>query len=260
MAFFIAFVLGEHAAQISLARLGRAVGLFAFASRQFLPAHGHSGAIAADIQNARIPSTRLAGALLPGLRLGSHPLHHPLDLPGGYLNAARLGQMVLGLLEARFIRPFQTDQPGQSRSISDFQAQGGVGRIMPLFFAGMVIVIAPDGEAAKETLHLKGFPAFALFARFGLEGGVAAVGGLLQQHPDQRAGGLENGSAHQHFQLLHQLPAGLLILKMGHQPLDFLILGQEDFGCGRFFLKPDSRSARVLSTMSWTYCAIISWT
>ena len=140
-----------------------------------------------------------------------------------------------------------------------FQPQRGICGTMPLFFAGMVIVISPDGEGAKEALHLKSFPAFALFARFVLVSCVAAVGGLLQEHPHQRAGRLENSGAHQQLQLLDQLPAGCLALEMRHQPLDFLVLGEEDFRHGVFFLKPASRSARVREITSEAYSLTSSW-
>jgi len=54
---------------------------------------------------------------------------------------------------------------------------------MPLFFSGMVIVIAFDGEGAKEALHLEVFPAFSLFSRFGLVSGVGAIRRRLEQPP-----------------------------------------------------------------------------
>ena len=96
----------------------------------------------------------------------------------------------------------------------------------------MVVVIALDGEGAKEALHLQGRPAFALLPGLGLAGGVTAVGGWLLQPPRQSPGGLEDRPAHQQFQLLHQLPGRRLALKLGHQSLDFLVLGEEDFGGG----------------------------
>lgn len=198
-------------------------------------------------------------ALLPGLRVPAHPLHHPLDLPGGHVDAARLGQVTLSFLIAGFIRPFQTDQPRQCGRVASFQPQRGICGIMPLFFAGMVIVITLDGGGAEETLDLERFPPFAVFAGFGLVRGVTAVGGLLQEHPHQRAGRLEQGGAHQQLQLLDQLPAGPLALELHHQPLDFLVLGQEDFGREVFFLKPASRSARVRETTSEAYSPTSSW-
>ena len=81
----------------------------------------------------------------------------------------------------------------------------------------------------------------------------------LQQKSHQRVGRLENRRAHQHFQLLDRHPVGLLGLEAGHQLLDFLVLGQEEFGGGVFFLKPAVRSARVCSTMSWAYCSTKVW-
>ena len=52
----------------------------------------------------------------------------------------------------------------------------------------MVIVVPRHREGAKEALHLEGFPAFAVFSRFGLVSGVATAGGLLQEDAHQRAG------------------------------------------------------------------------
>src|SRR5437879_12387761 len=80
-AFFVGLVLGEDAAQISLPGSGSSVGLFALASGQFLPAHGHPGAVAADVQDWRVTGARLGLALLPSLGVLAHPLHHALYLP-----------------------------------------------------------------------------------------------------------------------------------------------------------------------------------
>src|SRR5438876_3237517 len=59
MAFIIRPMLGKNTAQINLAGLGSAVGLFAFASGQLLGAHGHTGAIGADIHNRRVAAAWL---------------------------------------------------------------------------------------------------------------------------------------------------------------------------------------------------------
>lgn len=61
----------------------------------------------------------------------------------------------------------------------------------------------------------------------------------------QRVGRLEEGGAHQHFQLLDGFPVGLLPLKLHHQRVDFLLLGQEEVGGEVFFFEPACRSARV---------------
>jgi len=65
----------------------------------------------------------------------------------------------------------------------------------------------------------------------------------------QHGGWLEDGAAHQDFQFLDGHPAGLASVKAGHQLLDFLVLGQEDFERRRyfFFFESVASSARVLS-------------
>src|SRR5713101_1638109 len=121
-AFFIRPVLGEDAAQISLPGFGSSVGLFALASGQFLPAHGHPGAVAADVQDWRVTGARLGLALLPSLGVLAHPLHHALYLPGGDFDATSLSQVTLGLFISVFIIPFHTAQPCQSRLVAHFLA------------------------------------------------------------------------------------------------------------------------------------------
>jgi hypothetical protein len=90
-AFFIPLGLGEHAAQISHARLGLAVGLLAGSSCQFFFAPRHTGGIPAHVQHGHglAVGQRLERFwLLPGLGGGPHRLHQPLNLAGRHLNAA----------------------------------------------------------------------------------------------------------------------------------------------------------------------------
>jgi hypothetical protein len=256
MALLVGLMLGEDAAQISLASLGGAVGLFAFASGQFLAAHGHAGAVGADIHDWGAAKARLRLPLLPRLGVGSNPLRHALDLTGRNLNAARLGQMLLGLLIARLVGSLQAEQPGQSRRITHFQTKSRIGRITALLFALVVIVVALQIKAAKETLDLQALTAFALFTRFGRVSRVDSVGRPLQQASYQRAGGFENGRAHQELQFLHQFAFRPLAFKTRHQLLDFFFLGEKNVRGAVFFLKPASRSARLCSATNRTYCWI----
>jgi len=167
--------------------------------------------------------------------------------------------MVLGLLITGFIGSLQAYQPGQSRSVAALQSQRGIGRVMSLMLASMVVVIALEREGAKQAIDLETFPSLALLPRLGLVGGIDLVGGGLQQPSHQRVGRLEDGGAHQHFQLLDRQAVGLPGLEASHQLLDFLVLGQKDLGRRVFFFEPASRSARVCSTMSCTYCCTSCW-
>jgi hypothetical protein len=91
-------------------------------------------------------------------------------------------------------------------------------------------------------------------ARFGLVGGIDLVGSLLQQLADQGVGRLENGGAHQAFELLHSYSVGGRGLKTSHQLLDFLVLGEKEFGRGLFFFNPEASSARVFWMTNSAYC------
>jgi len=158
MALFIGVALGEDAAQINLAGLGRAVGLLALASGQLLPAHGHAGAIAL---------TYMMGASLGPVappvaaRLGrpGPPVAPRAGFVGAHLDAP-VSARCRCASHSRVHRLLPDRLTGPRRACSHLQAQRGIGRIVPLAFAGMVIIIARQGEGAKETLHLQGFPAF----------------------------------------------------------------------------------------------------
>jgi hypothetical protein len=226
--FFISLVLGEDAPQIRHAGFGTAVGLFAWTPLQFLFAHGHAGGIGADIQDGHRRTAGLGWALLPRLGRSTHPLHHSLNLSRGHVNAAGFGQVLLRFLIAHFIGPLQTQQPRQSRRVGHFQTQRGIGWVVSLFLARMVVIVALQFKGAKHALQLQRFPPFPLLSRLGLVGGVQAVGSLLQEESHQRVGGLENSSAHQHFQLLNCGPGRLLGGESGHQLRNFLFLCEEE--------------------------------
>jgi hypothetical protein len=97
-----------------------------------------------------------------------------------------------------------------------------------LFLAFVVVVIALQFKAAEETVNRDRLPGLALLARLGLIGGIDPVGGALHQMAHQGSGRLEDGGAHQTFQLLNGYPLGFLSLEAGDQLLDLLVLGQED--------------------------------
>src|ERR1039458_4637825 len=198
-------------------------------------------------------------AFLPSLGGRSHRLDQALNLTGRKMDAAGFPQVVFGLLVTGLIRSLQADQPGQRRGFVPFQAQRGIGGIMALLFAGVVVVVALEFKGAKDARDVQVFPALALLPRLGLVGGINAIGGLLQKESHQHIGGLEDGGADQHFQLLDGAPVGFPRLEAGHQLLDFLALGEEEFWRRVFFFKPASLSARVFSTTSCAYCSANFW-
>ena len=102
-------MLSEHATQISLASFGRPIALFAASPLQFFRDHRHAGSIPAGIEDrngAMVTGSRVGQSFLPTLRLLADPLHHPLNLPGRYLDAAGLLQVSLGFEVGGFISPF----------------------------------------------------------------------------------------------------------------------------------------------------------
>ena len=238
MTVFIGLVLGKDAAQIGQTRLGAAIGLFASAPRQFLLAHGHSGPVRADIHNGHGAAAGLRLPFLPSLGRLSHPLDQALNLPCAHPDAARFQQVVFGLLVTGLIGSLQATQARQRRRAPHLQPQRRIGRIMPLLFAFMVVVVALQLEGAKEAIDSADGPPLVMLARLRLVGGINAVGGSLQQESHQGIGRLVKGRAHQHLHLLDRHPVGLGGLEAGHQLLDFLILGQAELGRGLFFLSP----------------------
>jgi len=164
--------------------------------------------------------------------------------------------MVGGLLVTAFISAFQADQPRQGRSVGYFQPQRRIGRGVAFCFASVIVVVAPQGEDAKNTLNLQALASLADLTRLGLVSGVDPVGRLLQQESDEFAGRLEEGGAQEYFQLLHRLPARRAGRKLRHQLLDFGFLRESELRGWRFFLTPANRCARVRSLSIWTYCSV----
>src|SRR6266487_995638 len=137
--------------------------------------------------------------------------------------------------------------------MGSFQSQGGIGRIMALLFPFVVVVVALQVERSKNTMDRDLLPPFALLTRLGLIAGIDAVSSSLQQITHQGVGRLEEGGAHQPFELLDGHAIGLAGLEAAHQLADFLLLGEEELRSGVFFFEPACLSARVFSTMSSTY-------
>src|SRR5690348_13033465 len=183
-------MLGKDAPQIGRAGFGATICLFAGPAYQLFFAHGHTGGVGAYVQDGGITGAGLGWALLPSLSLGSNSLHYALDLAPVHVDAAGIPEVVLGLLVAGLVGPLQADQLGQRRGTGPFQTQSRIGRIMPLFLARVVVVIALEREGTKDALHLKGLPALAVLARPGLVGRVDLVGGSLEEKGHQLVGRL----------------------------------------------------------------------
>lgn len=156
MALRIDPVLREDTAQINLPRLGRAVGLFSSAALKFCRHHRYAGAVGADMQDRSGLRSRLGGPLLPVLGRPTHPLDHPLNLPGRDHDASSLLQMALGLQIGGLVGTLQTDQPGQSGGVAAFQSQGSVGRVVAGMLAGVMVAIPLEWERAEQALDWSG--------------------------------------------------------------------------------------------------------
>lgn len=116
---------------------------------------------------------------------------------------------------------------------------------------GMIVIVAPQGKEAEDTLDLQRVATLAEFARLGLIGGIDPVGSLLEEFSNQLGGGFENGGAQKFFQVGHDGAAGLGGAKGGNQLLDFFFLGEDvASGVRSFFLTPDLRSWRDVSETS----------
>ena len=230
-ALFIHPVLGEHTTQVHHAGLGAAIGLLTRSSFQFFFAHGNSGGVATHIQNGRglgAGQRQQRLALLPLLGGGPHALDQPLNLAAVHLDASGVAQMLLGFLIAGGLGSLEAHQAGQGRSSACLQAQRRVGRSVALFFASVVVVITLQLEGAEDAVDRDGGAPFVVIAWGRLVGGIAAVGRPLQEIGHDLTGGFEDGRAQKHFQFLDGDPAGRVGLKTGHQPPDFLVLGQEE--------------------------------
>jgi len=191
MPLLIHLVLGEDAPKISLAAFGGAIALFSAPPFQLFRDHGHSRTVGAHIHDRSIAGTGVGWTLLPFLRTLPHALDHALNLPGRDGDAAGLGQVPLGFEIGRFIRPFQANKFSQGWRVTHLQAQRGIGWIVALLFALVIVVSAEQIEAAKNPLHPKGFPAFEDLSGFGLVGRVDPIDGLLQHPAEQFVAALE---------------------------------------------------------------------
>ena len=80
---------------------------------------------------------------------------------------------------------------------------------MSLPLALVIVVIALDPQRSEDTIDLEAFASLALLAGSGLEGGVYAIGSLLEEKAHQLIGRLEERRAHQHLQLLDGHSRGL---------------------------------------------------
>lgn len=124
--------------------------------------------------------------------------------------------------------------------------------MVPLLLAGMIVIVALQGEKAKNPLNFQWVAALADFAGFGLIGSIDPVGGLLEELADELGGGFENGGAEQFFQIGHDGSAGLGRAEGGNQLLDFFFLGKGVApGVRRFFLTSALRSSRDFSETSF---------
>src|SRR2546425_1186773 len=250
VALLVNLVLSEHASQVRLVGLGGAIALLACSSFQLLAHHRHAFAFRADIHNGSVARARLSRALLPTLRVLSDAPNDSLNLPGRDFDTASLLQVPLGFEVGRLIGSLQAEEFGQGWSVADFQTQTRIGRIMALFFALVIIVVAAEPKTSEDSLQLNTFPTFSNLPGFGLISRIDALSSLLEQPAHQFIGRFENRRAHQNLQLSNLLSMRLTGLKGGNQLLDFLLLAENDLG-GEFFFE----SAMVLRVCSMTESA-----
>src|SRR5258708_34866616 len=104
--------------------------------------------------------------------------------------------MLLGLLVAGFISSFQAHYPGQGGGAASLQSQGGIGWIVALLLARMIVIVPFQGEESKDAIDRELRSFLALPAWFGLGSLVDGVGGLLQRMSDQLVGRLGHGRVH----------------------------------------------------------------
>ncbi len=181
----------------------------------------------------------------------THSQHFALDLPFPYDNAADFLKMNNGFLIAGFVGTLQTDEAGKRGGVGDFEAEDGIGGMAPLVLAGMIVIVAPQGEEAENPLDFQRVAPLADFPRLGLIDGIDPVGGLLKELADELGGGFENGGAQQFFQIGHDGAARLGGAEGGNQLLDFFFLSKGvALGVRRFFLTPALRSWREFSETS----------
>ena len=177
----------------------------------------------------RIATARLGGPFLPSLGAAAHALDHPLNLAGRHRDAAGLLQMPLGFEVSRLVGPFQTNEFGQSRGVAHLQTQRGIGRIMALVLAGVIIVVPAQLEAAKNPLHPDGFPALATLLQAWV-GNAASMrsAACWSNQPTRSLADLKTAVRTKISNLSHSVALRVLGFKPGDELLDFLFLGQED--------------------------------
>ena len=187
----------------------------------------------------------------PGGGGGSEPQHLALDLPFPDDDAADFLKMDGGFLIAGFVGALQADEAGKRGGVGAFQAEDGVGGMVSLLLAGVVVKVAPHEDAAENALDHQRVAALAHFSRLGLVGGIDPIGGLLEELADELGGGLENGGAQQFFQIGDEGADGLGGAEGGDQLFDFFFPGEGKVpGVRRFFLTPALRSCRDSSETS----------
>jgi len=220
---------------------------------EFFLAHGNSGGIGTDIEDAGVDGLGNCLPPLPLVGRVADAVDDALDLAFVYLDATDLLQMLGGFLKTTFIASFQAEQSCQGRSVGDLQAEGGIGGIMSALFSGVVVVAAMKRKGSEDARNEQRNLALAHLAVFWNIGRLNAFDGLLEENPHELVGGFENGCSEKHFQIGHALTRGWIGLEIGDQTLNFGFLGEGDFRVVRYFLSPSRRSCRVCSVMIRSY-------
>lgn len=89
--------------------------------------------------------------------------------------------MGFGLLVARLIGSLQAKRPGQGGRVANLQTQRRISGVMPLLFAGVMIIVAPNGEGTNQALDFQELATFADLARSGLIRGIDPIRRPLKQ-------------------------------------------------------------------------------
>jgi hypothetical protein len=110
--------------------------------------------------------------------------------------------------------------------VAAFQTKGMVGGMVALLFAGVIVVGAPQGGVAEDSLDLDGLKALANFTGLGLVGGIDLLGSFLKKLADKISSGFENGGAQKFFQIGDEVSSRLGGAKCGNQFLDFFLAGE----------------------------------
>lgn len=257
MALLIPFVLGEDATEINLAGLGTAVGLLARAACQFVFAHGHTGAVAADIHDGGVAWIGRSFLFGPGLGCGANPLNGALNLPGGNLDAAGFLQMFLGFLETGFVGALQAEQAKKRGSAAGLQRQRRVDRSVSALILGLVIVGAGQDAWAENALDLDWNASFEVHPRLGLIFAVDLIGGIAQQSLENFARRFKKSGAEEQLQIAQGQPVGRTGGKSINYASDFLVFGERELAWALFFFfEWAAISARVLSMIWLAYSSV----